>query len=241
MKQSTVFWGLLGLILIVGGITYTLNMRSEHNAHTAMPEMTHHTNSASHHIHQHANSKEAGLIEQLQRGGYILYARHERTELERTHDEEPLRFAECNTQRNLSLAGRASANEIGQAIKLLGIKISKSYTSPFCRTVETAMGMFGSAENIVPLSGRALHTDAFDMEKAGLLTKEFLLGLQPETGSNIAVTGHWGTFNAALGIPLHEGDIAVLTNSNGKLEYHGTIHPATWSDVIHDMERAKMH
>jgi len=59
--------------------------------------------------------------------------------------------------------------------------------------------------------------------------------------TNIAITGHWGTFMAATGIHLHEGDMAVFSKNGDELVYQGTIHPATWSDVIHDNERMMMH
>jgi phosphohistidine phosphatase SixA len=168
-----------------------------------------------------------------------LYARHERTQLDVTLDEEPLQFDDCSTQRNLSTGGRASAKENGTALKLLNIPIAQSFASPFCRTVETAELLFGNTEKVIALSGRQSPTETFSLEKAGQYTKEFLLKITPPSNSNIAVTGHWGTIRSAAGIHLHEGDVAVFTVDNGELKHWGTIAAATWSDVIHDGVRAR--
>jgi len=251
MKRNIVI-GVLGCIIILGAGWWFVGEKTMYTGHIPKENMnSDHMNMdmgadsmntmAMHNAHQHAHPDEAKLIRNLQKGGYILYARHERTELGKTFDAEPIQFENCATQRNLSEAGKASAQEIGEAIKILDIPISKSFTSPFCRSVDTAVGMFGSAEKVISLSGRASVDEALDLTKAGEYTNTFLQSLTVPTNSNVAITGHWGALMAATGVHLHEGDIAVFLKDGVNIVYKGTIHPATWSDVIHDNERMMMH
>ncbi len=229
----------LCVMVAMYGIRYGTH-RTPSPMHQPAPSTQHGSSDMqSHHAHQHAEPKEAELIARIQTGGYILYVRHERTELSRTADEEPLHFADCSTQRNLSPAGRESAKEVADAMRLLQVPVSVSYSSPFCRSYDTAVLLFGETTRVTALAGRRVATDAFDMKIAGELTREFLLGLTIPKEQNIAVTGHWGTINAATGIHVHEGDMAVFSVEEGKLVHHGTIAPATWSDVIHDKERTR--
>jgi len=207
---------------------------------TAMDHTGHDLMAAgSHHSHPHAEPKEAALVEKLKQGGYILFTRHERTELGKTLDDEPLNFDNCSTQRELSPAGRESAKENGEALRTIGIPVGASYASPFCRTYDTAVAMYGKTEKVTKLSGRATPTDTFDMMKAGEYLREFILAQTPIPGKNIAITAHYGTSFMLTGVHTHEGDVAVFKVENGKIVHQGTIHPSTWSDVIHDAVRAQ--
>jgi phosphohistidine phosphatase SixA len=232
------------LVAFAGVVAWSKNSLKVHSPamqhDTKMDGEMHAQMAPGHHMHQHAQPDEAKLIEELKKGGYILFVRHERTELTRTHDVEPTDYKDCSMQRNLSESGIASAKELAVAIKIIGIPVAESYTSPFCRNVQTAEYAFGKSMVVQKLSGRAANTDSFDVEKAGAYLKEFLATLTPAQGQNIAVVGHWGNFSAAFGKHIHEGDMAVMKKDGTQFVYLGAIHPGTWSDVIHDAERAKM-
>lgn len=239
MKNNKIVLGVI-VVVVAAALVYvyigfgkgTMVHEYGNTPETPMEGMT-----GGHHSAQHAEPREAKLIEDIKAGGYILYARHERTELGKTLDGEPINFDDCSTQRNLSESGKYSAQENGMAIKMLGVPVASSYASPFCRTYDTAVALFGPTEKVVVLSGRETATDPFDMQKAGKLTQEFMHKVQIPEGRNIAITGHWGTINLATGIHLHEGDIAVFKREDGKLVHMGTIVASTWSDVIHDNVR----
>ena len=75
----------------------------------------------------------------------LVYFRHAATNADQVDTDKP-DFARCETQRNLSGAGRRVARDIGAAFKALGIRVDKVVSSPYCRTVETAQFAFGRNE-----------------------------------------------------------------------------------------------
>src|SRR4051812_31603819 len=60
------------------------------------------------------------VIDDLRKGGLIIYLRHTATD-EVARPDQTADLSRCETQRNLSAHGRAQAVEIGKAIKELGI------------------------------------------------------------------------------------------------------------------------
>jgi hypothetical protein len=85
---------------------------------------------------------ESDLIDALRRGGCVIYFRHAATNPEQADTIDP-RLGRCEAQRNLSPDGRRMAAEIGGAFKTLRIPVGKVVSSPYCRTVDTAMLAFG--------------------------------------------------------------------------------------------------
>ncbi|WP_261178566.1 histidine phosphatase family protein [Anaerobacillus sp. CMMVII] len=88
----------------------------------------------------------SSLLNSLQGGGYILYARHATANVGR--DQPGLSFQDCYTQRNLSDTGRRQSIAYGEALRRLRIPVSYPVgASPFCRTIETTTLAFGE-ENV---------------------------------------------------------------------------------------------
>jgi broad specificity phosphatase PhoE len=249
MNTKTLSIIFIAFFLGIGATLATMNFpfhtvrvmehKPEHKKDVPSQEMHKEEGHMAGHYMQHADPAEAKLIDALKMGGYVLFMRHERTELDKTADDQPLNFADCASQRELSPAGVESAKEIGAAMKNIGITVSKVYASPYCRTVDTATYALGKPEVVMKLSGLAQSTDVFDMEKVGVYLKEFMSGLHPKKGENIGISAHFGNMKAAYGIHVHEGDMAVFQEVGGVLTHVGTIHPASWSDYVHDAERAK--
>jgi broad specificity phosphatase PhoE len=244
VHKKTISIAIITLIVGAGG-GYALGQRAEKTSHeqehamSAHDDTSHdHSPSGGHGGHAHANAEEAELINKIKSGGYVLFARHDYTQLDKTKDDMPLNFDNCSSQRQLSEAGKLNSKEVGQVIANLGIKIEKAYTSPYCRTVETSQNMFGTAEKVQALSGLASPTDTFDFTKAGDLLKDFMKTVEPTNGNNIAVTAHWGNFKVAYDMHIGEGDIAVLQKDGDGYKALGVIHPGTWRDVTHDAVRA---
>jgi phosphohistidine phosphatase SixA len=78
------------------------------------------------------------LIEELRQGGLIVYFRHTKTLPEHEHEakmrrEGKWRADDCSTQRNLSEAGIAEANQQREWVVKLGIPFDKVYSSSACR------------------------------------------------------------------------------------------------------------
>ena len=81
------------------------------------------------------------LIHALQKGGFNLYFRHERTDWsQQDYINQSGDWLSCdgNRIRQLSSKGRSRAIETGKAIRALKIPIGQIISSPYCRTVDTA-------------------------------------------------------------------------------------------------------
>jgi phosphohistidine phosphatase SixA len=80
---------------------------------------------------------EDELWPRLAAGGLVLVLRHERTE-PGIGDPPGFDLAVCATQRNLSLAGRASARATGEGLRARGLVHADVRSSAWCRCRETA-------------------------------------------------------------------------------------------------------
>ena len=66
--------------------------------------------------------------DELKKGGYVLLMRHAATE-PGTGDPPQFKPGQCNTQRNLSAAGREQAAKTGQRFRDAGINLSAVLSS----------------------------------------------------------------------------------------------------------------
>lgn len=151
------------------------------------------------------------LIEKLQAGGYVMLIRHERTEVPSRPDDYSEAPGECRTQRNLSVAGIASARETGVNLRALGIETARVISSPMCRSAETARFIFGVGYET---DMRLLHHDPSGERNLDIATGEMLdllADLAPDMANgNVALVGHGGTIFRVTGLLLSEGETLVL-------------------------------
>lgn len=99
-----------------------------------------HIQSARHNAHSLLRSPS--LMNSLQEGGLILFARH--AEATVGEDQPNLNFQDCATQRNLSETGRRQAETYGEVLRSLDVPIEYPVSSsPFCRNIETSVLAFG--------------------------------------------------------------------------------------------------
>ena len=149
------------------------------------------------------------LLAQLRAGGVTLYFRHTSTDF--SQNDERYVEGDCSTQRNLTDAGRADARKIGAEIRRLGIPIGEVRASPFCRTIETAMLMFGRAERAAEARGGPAVAEA---DRYADLRK--LLSTPPAKGTVRVVSSHGNPFRAITGSAyLAEGEAAVVAPGPG--------------------------
>lgn len=152
-------------------------------------------------------------IERVQRGGYILLIRHERTEMPSRADDYSKSPSECRAQRNLSVAGVVGASENGNLLKAANIDVSRVLTSPMCRAAETARYMFGVGYET---DDRLMHHNPakdsdHPLSKAAQETASVLGEItQIAKGSNVALISHGGNIFKSTGLRLGEGEIGVL-------------------------------
>lgn len=153
---------------------------------------------------QTAMMSGSAAVQALREGGYVVYFRHTATDFGQS--DERLVPGECATQRNLTDAGRADARSLGEAIRTLRIPVGDVLASPYCRTMETGMLMFGRAAATPAVRGGPA-SDAGD-RYADLRR---LLSTPVPPGTNVFVTSHGNPFVAVAGPPyLAEGEAAVI-------------------------------
>jgi len=150
------------------------------------------------------------LVPLLQKGGYILLIRHERTEVPSRADDYSKPPGDCMAQRNLSVAGYAGSQETGKALMALDIPVGSVLASPMCRGMDTARFMFGRTKP----EGRLMHHDPAGertLDVAASDLKALIATLQPGD-TNIVLVSHVANIWRALSVSLAEGEIAVLQN-----------------------------
>jgi len=148
----------------------------------------------------------AALVQALRQGGYTIVFRHAITDRSQT-DSVPQVLEDCGKQRNLNEQGRTQAREIGSAITRLKIPIGRVLTSPYCRTRETAMLAFGSAEVTLKLDNAFINADRREELERSL--KELVLE-SPEAGTNTVLVTHGDNMTRALGVSVAEGEAAIV-------------------------------
>tara|TARA_B100001057_G_scaffold404543_2_gene417189 strand:+ start:79 stop:642 length:564 start_codon:yes stop_codon:yes gene_type:complete len=84
------------------------------------------------------------LIQNLKEGGKLIFIRH--AYAPGGGDPNNFDINDCNTQRNLSSAGRVQARNIGIFFEYNNIKIENIYSSEWCRCKETALIAFNKFE-----------------------------------------------------------------------------------------------
>ena len=169
----------------------------------------------------------------LQKGGYVIYMRHgltryDQLELEKRHrDAGTFSFANCETQRALSHEGHEQLRLAGAAFRKLKLNLDKTYSSLYCRAIDSAMYFVDSATA----------TD--------LLSNEGQVGLNPENkprtlaflsqapapGKNIYMMALGGIFWEATGFTVREGHAVVLDPKNLKVIV-ARIAPEEWADLV---------
>ncbi len=143
-----------------------------------------------------ANAVEPGvavsgkaLLEDLRKGGYIVYFRHTKTLPEHEHEarmqrEGKWRVEDCSTQRNLSEAGINEANDQRDWVARLGIPFGRVYSSSACRARIHAERVARGIEFLEVL------TPSRSAEKGLVLRK--MLNTAPAPGTNTFMFAHGG-------------------------------------------------
>jgi phosphohistidine phosphatase SixA len=166
------------------------------------------------------------MLEALKAGGYVVYLRHGKTDLEKA-DQDPVVIGDCITQRPLSDAGRDQARVTRVALALRGIGVDHVLSSPYCRALETSALAFPQAERApadmlrysLPLPEPDAARAAGEIQKA--------LATPPAAGVNTVLVGHTSNLKDAAGIwPKKEGGAVVFRpDGHGGFTLIGTIDP----------------
>lgn len=177
-----------------------------------------------------------GLLAQLRGGGVIIVIRHAATDRSRPDADErtgpdagPVDFADCATQRNLTDKGRADARAIGAAFRDLGVPVGTVWTSPFCRSRETAELAAGDAEVIDGLERLFPVRDEAADSRINQLIREHAPGAGEP---NLVISGH-GVYPSLLvpAVTLEEGEAAIYALRDGTVVLLGRVAPNEWAGL----------
>ena len=177
---------------------------------------------------------EAGrrVVSALHGGGYVIYFRHGATDQTQT-DSDPENLANCATQRNLTDAGRAQAQTIGDAFRRLDIPVGAVLSSEYCRALEYSRLAFSTAQ---PERGLDLTDPLTDQQKAASTARlNRLLATPPAAGTNTVLVSHSPNIRLAAGVDLPvEGEAAVFqVDASGASKMVARIMPDDWSTLAH--------
>jgi broad specificity phosphatase PhoE len=89
-----------------------------------------------------AQTPVTGFWPLLRQGGCVVLMRHAQTEAG-IGDPPGFALGRCETQRNLSTAGRAQAARVGEAFRREDVAIAAVRSSAWCRCTDTARLAFG--------------------------------------------------------------------------------------------------
>lgn len=171
------------------------------------------------------------LIDALKGGGYVIYFRHGKTD-HSTYDTDRDNLENCTKQRLLSQEGRDEMLSIGKTIGKLGIRVSRVVSSPYCRSIDTAVLAFGTFVTDEDLKHTVV-ADAPTVQKQAVALRR-LLGQVPEAGTNSVISGHTANLKEATGVwPDPEGVAVVFRPlGNSRFEYVATIAPDAWKEFL---------
>lgn len=166
----------------------------------------------------------AAAIDAARKGGVVIACRHGSTNPSDPEDETTLLYDEPSTQRRLSAAGERQGQEVGMAMRELGIRFAEVIASPMQRTRRTAELMGGEVK-----VDSLWHTrgDNYEPKRAA---RRFVLG-QPVSNGNRLIVSHVGTLTSVLQFrgSMAEGDCAVVRPLGDRYYVIGLVPSAAWS------------
>jgi phosphohistidine phosphatase SixA len=164
------------------------------------------------------------LVRDLRQGGYVIYFCNAATEPGGAGGPENLGNREA--QRNLSDEGRTQAATIGEAFREL--------SSPYFRALDTARIAFGRAEPTGELLSLRQNRSVQHPQRQADLVR--LVSTPPPNGTNTVLVSHASNAEEYAGIPLGEGEAAVLKPlGDDKFEFVARITPEEWKKLSESM------
>jgi phosphohistidine phosphatase SixA len=173
----------------------------------------------------------AQLLPALQKGGYVLYVRHPKTNEDQA-DTDPLHLDNIQAQRQLSDEGREQAKALGAAWRALKILIDHVLSSKFHRAQEAAglmdLGEVSTSTDVT--EGGLVVSPKENKRRAAALA--VLLSTPPPEGSNVVIVSHKPNLQDAAGKEfgdLGEGETAVFRPlGDGKFKLVARVPSQLW-------------
>ena len=166
-----------------------------------------------------AQASEA-LWSLLKACGQVVIMRHAATDQSLPDSARP-RLDDCNTQRNLSAAGREDAQRIGAAFTARRIAVDGVRSSPWCRCVDTARLAFGSVEVWSQLN--SVFRDRSQEPAQMRAVREMV---SSHRGGTLVFVTHQVNITALTGLYPGEGEMIILTPQSDGFTVAGRLKPS---------------
>jgi phosphohistidine phosphatase SixA len=172
-------------------------------------------------------------LAQLRQGGYALYLRHAPTDNSKPDRQPAVDLNDCNTQRPLTIEGRALAARVGKAIRAARIPIRSIYISPLCRVKDTAAAAFPGRQ--VQVDMNLMYTgNLTEAQKAPIVANTRRLLSKPvATGSNRLLIAHAPNLMDLMGYFPKESTLVVFRpRGDAGYDYVASIPPDLWTELL---------
>ncbi|MGB7180640.1 MAG: histidine phosphatase family protein [Burkholderiaceae bacterium] len=146
-------------------------------------------------------------------GGFVLMMRHSTT-VPGFGDPPQFTIGQCETQRNLSDAGRSQAQAIGKRLRDAGIHIAQVRNSQWCRCRETAELAFGKTTDWPALNSFFADRSTEPAQTSRLQAAARSLPAK----DNVMWVTHQVNISAALGTFAGQGEIVAAQVRDGSLQ-----------------------
>lgn len=171
------------------------------------------------------------LLEALSRGGYVIYMRHGQTDNAHPDRAPKVDLNDCDTQRILNDEGKRITREVGQYLRQAHIPIGEVFSSPMCRTKESALNAFGhyTLEPNIMYTGGMTSTQ----KKPVLAKTRELISTPVLANVNRVLVAHGPNMMDLIGYFPQEATLVIFKpQGNSHFEYLGSIRPQDWPDLL---------
>jgi phosphohistidine phosphatase SixA len=152
------------------------------------------------------------LISALQKGSYIIFLRHPKTNADQA-DTDPLNLENIQAQRHLSEEGRQQAKALGEALRTLQIPVDRVIASKFYRAYEAAKLLnVGEVTTSIDVSEGGLVVSPQENRRRAQALRQ-LLATPPPAGKNTLIVSHRPNLQDAAGKEfgdVGEGEAAIF-------------------------------
>lgn len=192
-----------------------------------------------------AAADDAALVAALRAGGHVLYFRHSATDWAQNDQvRQAGDWQSCDgaKMRQLSDAGRMTAQLIGLALRTLAIPVGEVLSSEYCRAAETArlMGLGDVRTTTEIMNLRA--QDFVGGHDAAVKNARALLARPPAPATNRIMVGHGNLMRAATGQYTDEAGAVVVRPDPGSdlgFAFVALVTPQDWLRLAEEFGEAK--
>jgi len=152
------------------------------------------------------------LAQMLRAGGHVIVLRHGATHADQA-DTDPLNHDNVAKQRQLNAKGEAAAKSFGEALKQIGVPVSKAITSHFNRAYQTAkLAGFDNVQKTLDVTEGGLVVSPNENNRRAAAFRK-LASTVPPAGSNVVIVSHKPNIIDAFGkdwFEIKEGEATIF-------------------------------